>query len=143
MLLKSILYDKKVIKEELIVDLRGMTYKQVWEDLPRIVRRPVSTRLAINTLVNKLQRTGSFADEEGPGRPGITPDSLQSVQDAITCSPSASTRRICRELDIPQITVCRILRYKLQKRAYDIQDVQKHEDEDYAARQFVFRVRTC
>lgn len=115
--------------------LRGMTYEQVRTDFARRFRKTGPTRLAIKTLVNKFQRTGSVADEERPGRPAITPDTVQSVQDAITRSPSASTRRLSRELGIPQTTVWRVLRYKLHKRAYHIQVVHKLEAEDYAARQ--------
>ncbi|XP_049959583.1 uncharacterized protein LOC126477561 [Schistocerca serialis cubense] len=94
-------------------------------------------RLAIETVVNKFQRTGSVADEEHPSRLAIMPDTVQSVQDAITRSLSAPTRRLSRELGIPQTTVWRVLRYKLHKRAYHIQIVHNPEAEDYAARQAV------
>lgn len=60
---------------------------------------------------------------------------LQSVQDAITCSPTASTRRLSRELQIPQTTVWKTLRYKNQKRAHHTQGVHNLEAEGYAARQ--------
>ena len=93
--------------------LRGMTYEQTRADFARRFRKPGPTRLAIKNLVNKFQRTGSVADEERPGRPALPQHTVQNVQDAITRSPSASTRRLSRELGIPQTTVWRTLRYKL------------------------------
>ena len=115
--------------------LRGMTYEEVRKEFSRKFRKPGPTRLAIKTLVNKFKRTGSVHDEERPGRPAVTEETVQSIQDAITRSPTASTRRVSRELGIPQTTVWRTLRYKLKKRAYHIQIVHNLEAEDYSARQ--------
>ncbi|XP_047120648.1 uncharacterized protein LOC124803678 [Schistocerca piceifrons] len=112
-----------------------MTYEQVRTDFTRRFRKTGPTRLAMKTLVNKFQRTGSVADDKGPGRPVIMPDTVQSAQDVITRSPSTSTRRLSRELGIPQTTVWRVLRYKLHKSAYYIQVIRKLEVEDYAVRQ--------
>ena len=110
--------------------LRGMTYEQTRTDFARKFRKPGPTRLAIKNLVNKFQRTGSVADEERPGRPAVPPDTVRNVQDAITRSSSALTRRLSRELGIPQTTVWRTFRYKLHKRAYHNQVVHKPEAED-------------
>ncbi|PSN48236.1 hypothetical protein C0J52_03592 [Blattella germanica] len=101
--------------------LRGMTYEQTRADFAHRFRKPGPTRLAIKNLVNKFQRTGSVADEERPGRPALPQHTVQNVQNAITRSPSASTRRLSRELGIPQTTVWRTLRYKLKKHAYHLQ----------------------
>ena len=79
--------------------LHGMTYEQMRADFARKFRKPGSTRLTINKLVNKCQHTCSVADKEHPGRSAIPPDTVQNVQDAITRSPSASTRRLSRELN--------------------------------------------
>ena len=98
-------------KEERIAvvsaSLRGMTYEQMQADFTRKFRKPGPIRLAIKNLANKFQHTGSVADEERPGRPAVPPDTVQNVQNAITRSPSASTRRLSKELGIPQTTVCR------------------------------------
>ena len=79
--------------------LRGMMYEQTRADFARKFMKPSPTRLAIKNLVNKFQHTDSAADEEHPGRPAVPPDTMQNVQDAITHSPSASTRRLSRELN--------------------------------------------
>ena len=60
---------------------------------------------------------------------------MQRIQEAITRSSSASTRRLSWELGIAHISVGKTLRFKLNKHAYHIQIVHKLEDEDYAARQ--------
>ena len=86
--------------------------EQTRADFARKFRKPGPTRLAIKNLVNRFQRTGSVADEERPGRPDVPPDTVQNVHYTITLSPSASTRRLSRELGIPQITVWTTLRYK-------------------------------
>ena len=115
--------------------LRGMMYEQTRADFARRFRKSGPTRLAIKNLVNKFQRTGSVADEERPGRPALPQHTVQNVQNAITHSPSASTRRLSRELGIPQTTVWRTLRYRLKKHAYHLQVVHKLAVEDYASRE--------
>ena len=114
-------------KEEIMtVDsarVRGMTYEQTRADFVRKFRKSCPIRLAMKNLVNKFQRTGSVADEERPGRLAVPPDTVQNVQSAIIRSPSASTRRLSRELGIPETTVWRALHQKLHKRAYHIQVV--------------------
>ena len=86
-----------LIEEERIAvvsaHLRGMTYERTWTDLASKFRKPGPTRLAIKNLVNNFQRIGSVADEKRPRRPAVPADTVQNVQDAITRSPSASTRR--------------------------------------------------
>ena len=106
---------------------RGMTYEQKRAVFACKFRKPGPTRPAIKNLVNKFQRTGSVADEERPGRPAVSPDTVQNVQNAITRSPSASTRRLSRELGIPQTTVWRTLRYKfhIQVKINSIQQLKQ------------------
>ncbi|PSN33092.1 hypothetical protein C0J52_21438 [Blattella germanica] len=70
-------------------------------------------------MVNKFKRTGSVADEQRTGR--LTDETIQRIQEAITRSLSASTRRLSRELDIAHTTVWKTLRFKLNKHAYHIQ----------------------
>ena len=92
--------------------LRGMTYEQMRAEFVRKFRKPGPTRLTIKNLVNKFQ-SGSVADEERPGRPAVPPDTVQNLQDAITRNPSASTKRLSRELGIPQTTVWRTFAWGL------------------------------
>ncbi|PSN39369.1 hypothetical protein C0J52_13588 [Blattella germanica] len=64
-------------------------------------------------MVNKFKRTGSVADEQQTGRPAVTDETTQRIQEAITRSPSASTRRLSRKLHIAHTTVWKTLRFKL------------------------------
>ncbi|KAG8240614.1 hypothetical protein J6590_105310 [Homalodisca vitripennis] len=62
------------------------------------------TRVAIRDLVSKCKRTCNIADENRSGRPSITEETVERIEDAITRSISASTRRLGRELGVPQST---------------------------------------
>ncbi|PSN37744.1 hypothetical protein C0J52_22727 [Blattella germanica] len=85
--------------------LRGMTYDEARDNFTRKFLKPAPTRHAIKNMVNKFKRTGSVADEQRTGRPAVTDETTQRIQEAITRSPSASTRRLRRELDIAHTTV--------------------------------------
>lgn len=61
-------------------------------DFDRRFKNQCPNTLAIKILVKTLQRTGSAANDQPPGIPGITLDTIKRVQDPITGSPSASTR---------------------------------------------------
>ncbi|XP_035228858.1 uncharacterized protein LOC118200969 [Stegodyphus dumicola] len=80
-------------------------------------------------------RTGCVKDEDRSGRPSIIPQVEQCIQEAITRSPYASTRRLGRELGISHTTASKTLRCYLKKDVYPIQSVHNLEAEDYAARQ--------
>ncbi|KAG8326979.1 hypothetical protein J6590_029735 [Homalodisca vitripennis] len=67
------------------------------------------TRVAIRDLVSKCKRTCNIADEKRSGRLSITEETVERIEDAITRSISASTRRLGRELGVPQSTVWEIL----------------------------------
>lgn len=69
--------------------LREMNCEQV---------RAAKTRLAIKSPVNNIQRSRSVEDNKRPGRRRIMLYTVQSVQDAITRRPFASTRRHSRLL---------------------------------------------
>lgn len=114
--------------------LRGQSYEEVRNRFERKFRKPAPTRGNIQILVNKFMRTGSVRDEPRTGRPSISVESVEAIQNAIERSPQASTRRLSRELGIPRSSVWKVLRFTLKKRAYHLQVVQKLEAEDYAAR---------
>ena len=103
--------------------------------LTRKFHKPAPTRHAIKKMVNKFKRTGSVIDEQRTERPAVAIETVQRIQEAITRSPSASTRRLSRELGNAHPTVWKTLRFKLNKHGYHIQIVHKLGDEDYAARQ--------
>ena len=107
----------------------------------RKFHKEVPSRNAIKDLVNKFKRTGSVLDDHRSGRPSSAPETVQRVSEAITRSPTASTRRLSRELEVSQSTVWKILRYSLKKRAYHMQIVQRLEEEDKAC--VCLHVRKC
>lgn len=115
--------------------LRGWTYQWIQKDFNRRYRKPGSNRKTISKLVNKFKRTGNVADVKRSGRPSTSDDTVARIEEAITRSPSASTRRLSRELGIPQSTVWKTLHYRLHMKAYTIQVLHHLEQEDYAARE--------
>lgn len=115
--------------------LRGFTYQEVQADFERKFRKPGPTRANIRLLMQKFQRTGSVQDVRRSGRPQISDQTVQQVSDAVTRSLKASTRRLSRELGIPQSTVWKILHFTLKKRAYHLQIRHALEHEDYACRE--------
>ncbi|PSN29666.1 hypothetical protein C0J52_23970 [Blattella germanica] len=96
------------IEERIGVDharLRGLRYDAVRVDLTRRFRKPGPTNVIIHHLVNKFNRTGSVHDDTRLGRPSVPEGTVKRIQEAIERSPSASTRRLSRELEPPQSTV--------------------------------------
>ena len=90
-----------------------MTYEEARESFTRKFHKLDPTRHAIKKMVNKFKRTGSFTDEQQTGRLAVANETVQNIQEAITRSPSASTRRLSRELGIAHTTVWKTLRFKL------------------------------
>ncbi|KAJ9592346.1 hypothetical protein L9F63_001115 [Diploptera punctata] len=126
-------------KEERIaivsLKLRGLTYVQVQERFQARFQKAAPTRTNIRLLLNKFLRTGSILDERRSGRPTTPEATVQQLREAVERSPRASTRRLSRESEVAHTTVWRVLRYRLKKRAYQVQVVQKLEAQDYAARE--------
>ena len=122
------------IEERIGVDrarLRGLRYDAVRADFIRRFRKPGPTNETIRQLVNKFNRTGSVHDDTRSGRPSVPEGTVQRIQEAIERSPSASTRRLSRELELPQSTVWKILHFTLHKHAYRVQVLHHLEAEDY------------
>ena len=80
---------------------------------------------------------GNVVDAKHSGRPSTSDDTMVHIEEAITRSPSASTRRLSRELGILQSTVWKTLHYRLHLKAYHIQVLHHLEQEDYATREAV------
>lgn len=94
--------------------LRGLSYEAVQAEFVRKFGKPGPTRANIRLLVNKFQRTGSVADGNRSGRP-TSENTVQSVQQAIERSLTASIRRLSRELDATRSTVWKVLHFTLKK----------------------------
>lgn len=63
--------------------LLGLSYQQVQHGFERKFRKPVPTRANIRLLVNKFMRTGRVLGEKCLGRPKISEDDVQCIQQAI------------------------------------------------------------
>ncbi|PSN48327.1 hypothetical protein C0J52_03411 [Blattella germanica] len=85
--------------------LRGLRYDAVRADFTRRFRKPGPTNVTIRQLVNKFNRTGSVHDDTLSSRPSVPEGTVQRILEAIERSPSASTRRPSRELELPQSSV--------------------------------------
>ena len=93
------------IEERTAVISYRLTFEEGWESFTRIFHKLAPTRHAIKKMVNKFKRTGSVTEEHRTGRPAVANETVQRIQEAITRSPSASTRRLSRELGIAHTTV--------------------------------------
>ena len=89
--------------------LHGMMYEEARENFTCKFHKLAPIRHAIKKMVNKFKRTGSVTDEQRTGRPAVANETVQRIQEAITHSPSASTRRLSRELGIALTTVWKTL----------------------------------
>ncbi|KAJ4425441.1 hypothetical protein ANN_28056 [Periplaneta americana] len=67
-----------------------MAHEQLNADFTRKFMKPSSSRQVIRDLVKTLKRNGSVADEKHSKRLATTPETVQTIQDAITLSPTAS-----------------------------------------------------
>ena len=94
-----------------------MMYEETRESFTRKFHNPAPNRHAIKKMVNKFKRTGSVTDEQRTGRPAVANKIVQRIQEEITRSPSASTRRLSRELGIAHTTMWKTLRFKFNKHA--------------------------
>ena len=79
---------------------------------------------SIKSWYQKFKETGSVDDLKRTGRPRTSEETVNAVHTSFQRSPSQSTRRAARELQVPQLTVVDILHKHLQFRAYKLQILQ-------------------
>ena len=72
----------------------------------------------IRSWYNKFQRTGCLCKGKSPGRPSTSEAILERIRESFQRSPQKSTAKASRELGIPQTTVWRVLRKRLQMYPY-------------------------
>ncbi|KAG1653440.1 hypothetical protein GQR58_025569 [Nymphon striatum] len=82
--------------------------------------------------VNPPTRKDAFCDQRkgDSGRPLVSEEVVDSVRNTFVRSPGKSTRRASRELQVPQSTVSKILRKRLQFHPYKLPLVQKLQSQD-------------
>ena len=62
--------------------------------------------------------TGFLCKGKSPGRPGASDDNTERVREAFLRSPRKLVARAHRELDMPKITVLKVLRRRLCFKPY-------------------------
>lgn len=85
---------------------------------------------------NDFTERGCICDQRRghSGRPAVSEDVVERVRDTYLRSPKKSTRRCSRELQLPQRTVCKILRKRLRFTPYKLQLVPKLYPQDQKTR---------
>jgi len=73
----------------------------------------------------KFHRTGCLCKGKLPGRPSTSEATLERIREPFQRSPQKSTARASRELGIPQTTVWRVLRKRLQMYPYRLMMLQR------------------
>jgi len=76
------------------------------------------TKKSIRSWYDKFQRTGCLCKGKSPGRPSTSEATLVRIRKSFRRSSQKSTARASRKLGIPQTTVWRVLRKRLQMYPY-------------------------
>ena len=74
--------------------------------------------------------TGCVCKGKSPGRPRVSEENVAGIQAAYQRSPTKSTRRASRELQLPKTTVWRVLRRRLVMKPYKLQLLQALNNDD-------------
>jgi len=89
---------------------------------------------SIRSWYDKFQRTGCLCKGKSPGTPSTSEATLERIRESYQRSPQKSTARASRELGIPQTTVWRVLRKRLQMYHYRLMMLQHLRREDHTKR---------
>ena len=68
--------------------------------------------------------TGCLCKGKSTGRPRVSDDDIERVAEAFLRSPRKSVARVSRELDMPKMTVWKVLRKRLCFKPYKMRLVQ-------------------
>jgi transposase len=71
---------------------------------------------AIRRWLKQFKETGCVLHRKGAGRPSISQEDVDRIQEAFSESPQKSTRQAALQLGIPQTTVWRVLHNRLDHR---------------------------
>ena len=72
----------------------------------------------------KFINSGCLCKGKRSGRPSISEDDVDKIRDVYLSSPKTSTRRVSQRLQMPQTTIWRVLRKRLQMKPYKLQLLQ-------------------
>ena len=92
------------------------------------------TRQSIYDWYRIFETTGCLCKGKSSGRPRVSEENVERVRAAYIRSPQKSTSRASMELEIPQQTVCKILRKRLHMMPYRLQMLQFVSEEDKVIR---------
>jgi transposase-like protein len=73
---------------------------------------------AIRRWLKQFQETGSVLHRKGAGRPSISQEDVDRIQEAISESPQKSIIRASLQLGIPQATVWKVVHNRLNLRDF-------------------------
>jgi len=90
------------------------------------VRRELRARFSKNAphrnnitrWYRQFVETGCLCKDKSPGRPRVSGDNIERVCETFQRSPRRSAARAIRELDVPQITMWKVLRKRLCFKPY-------------------------
>ncbi|PNF13977.1 hypothetical protein B7P43_G08668, partial [Cryptotermes secundus] len=98
-------------------------------------RKEPPSRPTIYSWHKNFVQTGcSVRHAKPPGWPRVSDATVEQILESIVRSPRKSTRRASRETDIPDVTVCRVLRKRLHLKVYKLFIVQHLTDADKVVR---------
>jgi len=87
-------------------------------------REDAPCRNNIKRWYRQFVETGCLCKGKSPGRPSVSDDNIERVREAFLRSPRKSVARASRELDMPKMTVLKVLRKRLYFKPYKIQLLQ-------------------
>lgn len=92
------------------------------------------TAQSIRRWCRQFEAAGSLSKGKSPGRPRIPVEQVERIRETFETSPVKSTRRASRELAIPQTTVWRVLKKRLNMKPYKYHMLQALRPTDEVAR---------
>ena len=97
-------------------------------------RKDAPHRNNITRWYRQFVETGCLCKGKSPGRPRVSDDNIERLREAFQQSPHKSVARESRELDMPKITVWKMLRKWLCFKPYKMRLVEAHTPPDKAKR---------
>ena len=91
--------------------------------------KPPSSK-TVRRWCKKFKDTGCLCKGKSPGRPTVSDEQVARIHAAYLRNPRQSTNQSSRELEIPQPTVWRVLRRRLNFKPYKLRLVQALSDDD-------------
>jgi transposase len=97
-----------------------------------VVQRHFRTKFAkeaphchnIKRWVKQFEKTGCLCKGKSTGQPSVNNEVVENIRATYVQSPRKSTYHASRELNVPQATVWRVLRKRLQFKPYKFQMIQ-------------------